>query len=316
MNRRFALLAGIAALLIAAGPVSFAVGVDDIVNQVSQAQYRHYLDDCLYTHYGDDRGWGPEHDLCRSFIYNELAGFGLQTTLHPFTYSGSTYYNVVAVQPGAVRPDEIYIVAGHYDSVNNPGADDNASGITGTLEAARILSHYQFEATIIYIGFDREEQGLIGSNAYATEHQDDNIMAMISMDMIAYNNGNNSVDLYGRSTSNPLKYALRDAIWQYGNGLGVELNDAFDASDHAPFEWQGFQACLMIEDWGNPYYHSQMDSVDTPNYIDYVLATNMTRSTVGYLATAAGLVPEPSMIGFASAGILFLAFRLRRRAIG
>jgi hypothetical protein len=313
MNRRIALIAGIAAVLLAMGPASFAVTVDDIVNQVSQTQYRCYLDDCLYTHYGDDRGWGPEHDLCRDFIYNELSSFGLATTLHPFQYDGSPYYNVVAVQPGTARPDEIYIVGGHYDSVSNPGADDNASGVAGTLEAARILSQYRFEATIVYIGFDREEQGLIGSYYYAWDHRFDNIQSMISMDMIAYNNGNNRVDLYGHSESDPLKLDLADAVLAYGNGLGVEINGPWDASDHAPFEWLGFRACLMIENWGNPYYHTQMDSVDTLDYIDYALATNVTRSTVGYLATAAGLVPEPSLVGFLSAGILFVAFRLRQR---
>ena len=53
----------------------------DIVNQVSQTTYRHYLDDVLYTHLGDDRQWGPEHDLAQSNIYAEFEGFGLNTSL-------------------------------------------------------------------------------------------------------------------------------------------------------------------------------------------------------------------------------------------
>ena len=278
---------------------SAELSVQEIVSQVSQTSYTDYLDNMLYTHLGDDRGFGPEHDLARSAIYSQFSSFGLSTSLDSFSYSSDTYYNVVGTHVGTVRPDDIYIIGAHYDSADNPGADDNASGTAAVMEAARVLSQYEFEATLVFIGFDREEQGLYGSKAYAQGHKDDNILGMISVDMIAYNgSGLNKASIYGRDSSDPLKQLLADAISLYGNGLSSENFARLDSSDHAPFEAEGFQASLLIEydSRNNPYYHTSNDSVDTANYIDYVYATNMVNSTVGFLATAAMPIPEPVTI--------------------
>ena len=320
MKRRPILVFLIAALFVVipwASESAFAVSVvpqvQDIVNQVSQATYSYYLDDVLYTHLGDNRQWGPEHDLAQSNIYGEFESFGLDTNLHPFEYGGSTYYNVVGAHYGTVRPDDIYILGAHYDSKNGPGADDNASGTAGIMEAARVLSQYEFEATLIFIGFDREEQDLAGSTAYAQDHSDDDILGMVEMDMISYNNsGSDMARIYGRDSSEPLKESLAEAISLYGNGLSSVDSGVIGRSDHEPFQDEGFQACLLIEYdvWDNTYYHTLNDSVDTPNYIDYAFATNMVRSVVGLFATSAVLIPEPATFLLLSLGSLFL---LRRR---
>ena len=305
-------LAAVLAFLfaLAVGTAQASLTVQDIVDQVDQTTYTNYLDNMLYTHNGDDRGFGPEHDLARTNVFSQFTALGLDTSLYGFDYSGTTYYDVVGVHTGTTRPGDIYIVGAHYDSVSNPGADDNASGTAGVMEAARVLSGYDFEATLIFIAFDREEQGLVGSNAYATGHSGDNILGMISLDMIAYNYlGGNAADIYGYAASDPIKNALANAMAAY-TGISTTINGSFDASDHAPFEWQGFDACLLIEEWGNPYYHQQLDSVDTPNYIDYAFATDMVRGTVGYLATAAVLVPEPGVVVLVVLGGIAL---LRRR---
>lgn len=262
--------------------------------RVSEISYRYFLDDMLYTHYGDNRGFGAEHDLAQANIVMLFESFGLTVTLEPFIYSGGTYYNVVGTKPGVTVPNIEYIIGAHYDSVNNPGADDNASGVALVLEAARVLSTSESDYTIRFVAFDREEQGLYGSDAYVDAHIADNIWGMISADMVSYNTGADSVDIYGRTASNPIKYALRDAVIDYSKGLTASLHGSMDASDHAPFEWAGFEACLIIEDWGNPYYHTQMDSVDTANYIDYDYATQVTRAVVGLLVDEAGVDVKPS----------------------
>lgn len=278
-----------------------APSVLDIVQGISQTSYTNYLQNDLYTRTGDNRGFGAEHDLARTSIYNSFASFGLQTTLHAFTYSSSTYYNVIGVLPGTTKPNEYLVLGAHYDSVNNPGADDNGSGTAGVLEAARALSGYTFEKTIIFAAFDREEQGLKGSTAWANEHAGWDIRGMVSIDMIAYNPSGASYDtalIYGRATSDPLKNALSSAVSTYG-GINCSLLGQLDASDHAPFEWNGFQAALLIEGavWTNPYYHQANDSVDTLNYIDYDYATRMTKGSAGWLASSAGPVgrrgPDP-----------------------
>lgn len=309
---------GLAVLALASQAI--AADVSSIAGQVSQIRYSKYLGNSLYTYSGADRGiGGAQHDLARTNIYNAFASFGLNTYLDPFQYAGNTYNNVVGVHQGKVHPDQAYIVGAHYDSVANPGADDNASGTAGVMEAARVLSQYDFDATLIFIGFDREEQGLIGSTAYVNGHKTDSILGMISLDMIAYNPAGanyNKANVYGRSTSDPVKNALANAISTYGNLIPVIGGDV-PASDHASFESAGFQAALLIEYgcWSNPYYHNASDNIATTNYIDFAYATSMTRGAVGYLAAAAGpMVPEPGSLACVGAGSMWLVLMIRRRA--
>lgn len=140
---------------------------------------------------------------------------------------------------------------------------------------------------------------------------------MISLDMIA-NNDNNLASIYGRITSDPIKLALSDSIALYGDGLVAAVGGDLPYSDQASFETKGFQACLLIE--GNPdnngYYHQPGDTVDTQGYIDYSYATKMTRSTVGFLATEAGLLSVPDSGGtlllLGSSLVVILAVRNRR----
>ncbi len=257
--------------------------------QVSQQSYREILDDRLYTHLGDNRGYGPEHDLAQANIVAMFEQYGLTVTLEPVWFQGDTYFNVVGTKLGTVYPQSEYIIGAHYDSVGNPGADDNASGTALVLEVARVLSTYESEYTIRFVAFDREEQGLYGSAAYVSAHLGDDILGMVSTDMVAYNTGVNEADIYSQAASDPIKYALAAAVDTYGDGLNYDLHGPSYGSDHAPFEGAGFQACLLIEDWGNPYYHSPLDSVDTPNYIDYAFATRMARSVAGWLVDQAGV---------------------------
>jgi len=267
--------------------------------QVDPANYRHIHADLLYTHDGDDRRWGLEHDLARDNIEALFVDYGLATTLHPFQYLGNTYFNVVAELPGTTRPQDVYIVGAHYDSYSSagpaPGADDNASGVAAVLEIARLVSRWPSQATIRLIAFDREEQGLIGSQAYAGQHSADNILGMLALDMIAFRqSAHREVIVFGRDASNDLKYAVAEALNEHGQ-LATYIGGERDRSDHAPFEWLGFQACQVREynpGLLNPYYHDPLDSVDTHGYIDYEYATAITRGVMGWLVDAAGVQPD------------------------
>ena len=280
---------------------SLAATVQDVVAQVSQAQYTSYLsnESFLYTHTGNNRGWGSQHDLARANIYNTLSSFGLSTTLEPFSYSGGTYYNVVSVMPGKITPNNIYIVGAHYDSVSNPGADDDASGVAGVLEIARVMSQYEFKSTMVFIAFDREEQGQVGSSAYAAAHQGDNICGMLALDEIAWNNPNNRDKAFVYSDYIDFRTAVASAISTYGNGLTVVQRANEYGTDNWYFRLYDKPNGFIEEDYygGNPNYHKSTDSVDTPGFIDYAYATNMVRGLVGYYATAAEVVPEPATPG-------------------
>ncbi len=270
-------------------------------DQVSLASYQDFMENELFTHDGDNRGpSGPEHDLARDNIFALFSGYGLSVYYDTFSYGGGTYENVVAEQLGTVYPDAIYVIGAHYDSVSNPGADDNASGVALVLEAARIISQYDSEYTIRFIAFDMEEVGLVGSAHYADQHFADDIRGMISADMVAYDTGSNYARIYSQSWATTLRTALGAAIDEYGVDLTWLDAGWISASDHASFDAQGFEAALIIEGevWENPYYHTQQDSVDNPGNINYDFALKMVRSAVGYLVDNAGVLVDVSALGF------------------
>lgn len=103
--------------------------------------------------------------------------------------------NVVAVQRGTKYPNRFVIMSGDIDSrvsdpndyiSASPGANDNASGMAGTIEAARVLSKYKFENSIIYVGLSGEEQGLFGGAGLANYAMKNNweIIGILNNDMI------------------------------------------------------------------------------------------------------------------------------------
>ena len=103
--------------------------------------------------------------------------------------------NVVAIQKGKKYPNRYIIMSGDIDSrasntmdftTDAPGANDNASGMAGTIEAARVLSDYKFESSIIYLGLSGEEQGLFGGQGFAKMAKEKgwDIIGVFNNDMI------------------------------------------------------------------------------------------------------------------------------------
>jgi len=103
--------------------------------------------------------------------------------------------NVVAIQRGIKYPNRYIIMSGDIDSrvsdptnftSDSPGANDNASGMAGTIEAARVLSKYKFENSVIYVGLAGEEQGLFGGKGLADYAKENNweIIGILNNDMI------------------------------------------------------------------------------------------------------------------------------------
>ena len=103
--------------------------------------------------------------------------------------------NVVAIQRGSKYPNKFIIMSGDIDSrvsdptnftSDSPGANDNASGMAGSIEAARILSKYNFESSIVYVGLSGEEQGLFGGKGLAAyaKQKGWEILGILNNDMI------------------------------------------------------------------------------------------------------------------------------------
>ena len=103
--------------------------------------------------------------------------------------------NVLAIQRGKTHPNRFIIMSGDIDSRisdptnytdDSPGANDNASGMAGTIEAARVLSEYTFENSILYVGLAGEEQGLFGGKGLAKHAKEKGweIIGILNNDMI------------------------------------------------------------------------------------------------------------------------------------
>ncbi|MFQ5563784.1 MAG: M28 family peptidase [Parvularculaceae bacterium] len=103
--------------------------------------------------------------------------------------------NVIAIQRGRRDPDRVVLMSGDIDSrvsdpldgtSDSPGANDNASGLAGVLEAARVLSKEKFAGTIVYAGLSGEEQGLFGGKILARYALDQGwrVKAVLNNDMI------------------------------------------------------------------------------------------------------------------------------------
>ncbi|RAJ12639.1 M28 family peptidase [Arenibacter echinorum] len=112
--------------------------------------------------------------------------------------------NVMAIQRGTTYPDRYIIMSGDIDSrvsdANNyisdsPGANDNASGMAGTIEAARVLSNYKFENSIIYLGLSGEEQGLFGGQGLVKSAKEKgwDIIGIFNNDMIGNIKGGDGI---------------------------------------------------------------------------------------------------------------------------
>jgi hypothetical protein len=249
-------------------------------------------------------------DSCKKaaeYLRSLYEGFSLSPVFENFRAGFAP--NVIATLPGVTEPQVQVIVCGHFDATNNhgdptlvaPGADDNASGSSAALELARIFKGYQFERTLKFIDFAGEEQGLFGSMAYADSvaKNRDSIFAVFNLDMIAYVNGPESLQVIANAGS---KW-LADTLIAYTQTYVPELatNRAigyYPYSDHAPFEDKGYPAILgielSIERNTNPYYHSPGDTIGS-GFNSLSFATRVIKA----VATAAAGMAKP--IGVAAA---------------
>ena len=234
------------------------------------------------------------------FVYQHMQDLGLDVNYHQ--WGGNTYPNVIGEIPGQTNPDDIFIIGAHIDDVQGaPGADDNASGSVATLLAADILSQYQWGCTLRFAFWTGEEQGLLGSYAYAQQayQSGENILGYLNLDMIAWNTiGSDPYINLIYSTSLPptqeLAQLFADVIDTYDLSLLIRFGQNMWGSDHNSFWDFGFTSILAIEDdLGNdfnPYYHSPYD---TPLHTDPFYFTNFVKSSIATYAHMTGCLIPP-----------------------
>ena len=254
----------------------------------------------------------------QDWLVDRYQGFGADTVmLHDFkvykeNYPEETADNILAVQWGTKTPDEYVICGAHYDSWNDdgadpdtirsPGADDNATGVAGILETARILSRYTFDRTIIYANWCAEEIGLVGSAAYARDmaEQGMDIVGYFNLDMTGYLEEGSDIHVH-------LMYTTQDStIANYVYNLShvyfpeMPIRQAWlqwGDSDYSSFNRNGYPAVHPFEDVhaSSPFIHTRQDVLGlSVNNLEQ--SKRFTELNLGLVATLAGLnnhaVPE------------------------
>jgi hypothetical protein len=219
--------------------------------------------------------------------------------------------NVVGIKYGTSGQRNPYaIIDGHFDSYaqsNAPGADDNASGTVSAIEACRVMRNYQFIRDIRYIAFSGEEQGLYGSDYYATDARshNDSIMGVFNFDMIAYVDvAPENLDMVTK-TANPPCRPFADFFTACADTYttlttNIQMVSDNQNSDHGPFWNNGYVSFCGIEDFWpvNPWYHTPGDSIGA-GYNNNAFCTEVIKAGVASLATICEPVPmNIPMVGY------------------
>src|SRR5690606_25366813 len=136
--------------------------VRDAVADVSVSRIRGYAEDLARM--GTKYIGTPGNEQAIEYLADRLREWGYEPELQWFEpRPGIRSANLVARLPGTERPDEVYVVGSHFDSVERgPGADDNSSGTTALLEVARVMASRPQPATLEFVFFTGEEAGLLG----------------------------------------------------------------------------------------------------------------------------------------------------------
>ena len=241
------------------------------------------------------------------YLYEHYQSLGLDVAYHYYLHNGLFWRNVEATLPGVVEPERIYIICAHADSISDrpmtdaPGADDNASGTAAVMMAADVLSQHQFQYTIRFVHFSGEEQGMLGSAAYAARvrARGEDVAGVINLDMLGWDGvGGPDIDLHAGTdiASIALAQTFSETVALYSLDLWPEIigQEATEASDHSSFWDNDYAAILAIEDYHphehdfNPYYHSGDDLLE---HFNLAYFTAFTRAALATLATLAGPVP-------------------------
>lgn len=259
------------------------------------------------AHFPTRHSLSPHNVEAASWLKNQFAALGYpDTQLQDVVLSGQTRHNVVCTKPGTASTDEYVLIGAHYDSrmsnladaaARAPGADDNATGTAGLLELARLLRPVDTRRSIRFAAFTGEEQGLLGSTAYADKAHAgaEKIRLMINLDMIGHpKDPTNPTIIVERDMGNAL--AGNDAASQLAadrmaaaamtyTPLQVQLGPIYD-SDYMPFEHFGY-VCIGAFDGADnqPFYHSV---TDTPDKVVSAFHADVVRMVLATVVGAAG----------------------------
>lgn len=174
------------------------------------------------------------------------------------------------------------VIGAHYDGVDTPAANDNASGIATVLEIAKLLSKETLKCNVEFIAFGSEETGLIGSSYYVQHLNTEisNIIGMINLDMVGAGNQLFIHTLLKDSKTVPAE--LAEACAKQFNY--TYTRNEFDRSDHVPFAQNGIGEVFF--EYG-PYegYHTDKDNISIIQKDALEIVCNIATSIANEMAT-------------------------------
>mgnify|MGYP000692488509 CR=1 FL=1 len=318
-------------------PMQYDARIDSIISQVSKERIkkdieklvsfgtRHTLSDTV----SQTRGIGAARRWIKSEMENISAACNncLEVSYHKGEVKAGEsrripndtwIVNVMAIKRGKLYPNRYIIMSGDIDSrvsdpldatSDSPGANDNATGMAGVIEAARVLSKYEFPMSIIFVGLSGEEQGLFGGKFLAADAKEKewNIIGVLNNDMIGNISGIDGVidNTSFRVFSEPIppNPNERELIWNrfYGgevDGPSRQLARYVDATTekymphmdaimiyrldrfgrgghHRPFNDAGFPGVRLMETHENyDMQHQDIREEDGISYGDVIEGVN------------------------------------------
>ncbi len=283
-----------------------ATNIRAYLDTLVAVRFRHTMDDTISqtTGMGAARRW-----VFRKFQeFSAASGGRLQPQYFDFTATicGQTrlHRNVMAILPGTVTPNRYFVVSGHLDTrgdpnsacafgIFSPGANDDGSGTAVSIELARVLSRYQFDASLIFMAVVGEDEGLFGSEAYAAYAQANNIRidGMITNDVVGNITGSNGItdSLSTRHFSSvndltphrQMSRYMRLKTERYYPVMTINLIPDVDrpgrGGDHQSFQAHGYTAVRFVEPNENlTNQHTATDIVAnmSPSYAARVARVN------------------------------------------
>ena len=256
-----------------------------------------------------------ELSRARAFIGHRLVELGYTPTITAFGKGVTLIADLKGQDPTAGR----YVIAAHLDSVaNSPGADDNATGVVGLLELARVFKARPPRSSLRFIFFDGEERGLLGSRNYVRSPKNlMNVRGVIVLEMIGYTCDQPGCQGYPDGIPSLLRRSKGQFVAVVGNTEHLNLMHAFRRaghgsgidvvaipvpnqghmmpdtrrSDHSPFWDHGIGAVMVTDtaNFRNPHYHTANDRPETIDMDFFRNAVELVYRSVSALSNAAPL---------------------------
>jgi Zn-dependent M28 family amino/carboxypeptidase len=249
------------------------------------------------------------------YITNAFEALGYSVQAVEYQVDGQVFKNIIAEKPVGDPEGGILLIGAHYDSCFNPGADDNASGVAGLIELARLLKDIPFKHRLRFAAFVNEEPPFflteqMGSRVYLRHalSQREKIKAAVILEMIGYYsekpfsqkypfllgpfypNAANFILVAGNFPSKGVVRRLTKGF-RHSETFPIEsiVAPAFvpgiTFSDHSSF-WQAGIPAVMVTDTAylrNRHYHAETDLADTLNYAKMAKVVSGLKEAIIYL---------------------------------